>query len=130
MEPKLFLHELNDFGELIQIVSGEHGIVPQLIEKDYWIMHCLFGLTSQGFSLQLKGGTSPSKGYGIIDRFQRILTFRLIRLPEWMSGMAKITRKNLILNPDGSILSGWLVRSKYQALILLKLTLLTEPKHD
>ena len=61
-----FLHELKDFDELIQVVSGEHGIVPQLIEKDYWIMHCLFGLTSQGFSFQLKGGTSLSKGYGII----------------------------------------------------------------
>lgn len=64
-----FLHELSDFGELIQVVSGEHGIIPQLIEKDYWIMHCLFGLTQQGFSFQLKGGTSLSKGHNIIDRF-------------------------------------------------------------
>lgn len=64
-----FLHELSDFGELIQVVSGELEIVPQLIEKDYWIMHCLFGLTKQGFSFQLKGGTSLSKGYNIIDRF-------------------------------------------------------------
>ena len=69
MKSDPFLHELDDFAELIQVVSGEHGISPQLIEKDYWIMHCLFGLTKQGFSFQLKGGTSLSKAYNIINRF-------------------------------------------------------------
>lgn len=29
-----FLHELEDFDELIQVVSGEHEIAPQLIEKE------------------------------------------------------------------------------------------------
>ena len=77
MESKPFLHELNDFDELIQVVSGEHGIAPQLVEKDYWIMHCLFGLTSQGFSFQLKGGTSLSKGYGIIDRFSEDIDIQI-----------------------------------------------------
>ena len=69
MKSDPFLHELDDFAELIQVVSGEHLISPQLIEKDYWIMHCLFGLTKQGFSFQLKGGTSLSKAYNIINRF-------------------------------------------------------------
>lgn len=72
-----FLHELKDFDELIQVVSGEHEIAPQLIEKDYWIMHCLFGLTSQGFSFQLKGGTSLSKDYGIIDRFSEDIDIQI-----------------------------------------------------
>jgi len=38
-------------------------------EKDYWIMHCLYGLQELGFTFQLKGGTSLSKGHQIINRF-------------------------------------------------------------
>lgn len=64
-----YLHDLGDFPDLIQIVAAELGIVPQLVEKDYWIMHCLHGLTTLGFSFELKGGTSLSKGFGIIERF-------------------------------------------------------------
>lgn len=45
------------------------GILPALIEKDYWIMHVLYGLKKQGFLFELKGGTSLSKGFKIIDRF-------------------------------------------------------------
>lgn len=44
-------------------------IHESLIEKDYWIMHVLYGLQKQGFDFELKGGTSLSKGYKIIDRF-------------------------------------------------------------
>ena len=64
-----YLHELADFPDLIRIVTEEMNIVPQLVEKDYWIMHCLYGLSFQGFEFELKGGTSLSKGYGIINRF-------------------------------------------------------------
>ena len=64
-----YLHELEDYPDLIRIVAQEMDIVPQLVEKDYWIMHCLYGLSEQGFEFELKGGTSLSKGYGIIKRF-------------------------------------------------------------
>lgn len=66
---KIFLHEHPDFPELIYIVADDLKIEPVLVEKDYWIMHCLWGLKQQGFDFILKGGTSLSKGYGIIDRF-------------------------------------------------------------
>ena len=36
-----YLHDLEDFRDLIQAVSNDRHIVPQLIEKDYWIMHVL-----------------------------------------------------------------------------------------
>lgn len=72
-----FLHEQDDFDDLIQVVSGEHEIVPQLVEKDYWIMHCLYGLTAQGFSFYLKGGTSLSKGYKIINRFSEDIDIQI-----------------------------------------------------
>ncbi|MBT6120246.1 nucleotidyl transferase AbiEii/AbiGii toxin family protein [bacterium] len=72
-----YLHNHPNFLDLIQIVSDEKEIHPYLIEKDYWIMHCLFGLKDQGFDFELKGGTSLSKGFGIINRFSEDLDIRL-----------------------------------------------------
>lgn len=60
-----FLHERRDFAQLIAIVAEQRGIDPVLVEKDYWIMHCLWSLQAQGFRFELKGGTSLSKGFGV-----------------------------------------------------------------
>jgi len=65
----IYLHNHPEFEDLITIVSDELGIVPVLVEKDYWIMHCLYGLNQLELEYELKGGTSLSKGYGIINRF-------------------------------------------------------------
>lgn len=67
--PRDYLHNHPEFADLIRIVADEKGIDPALVEKDYWIMHCLYGLQKQGFKFQLKGGTSLSKGHQIIGRF-------------------------------------------------------------
>jgi hypothetical protein len=67
--PSIYLHEHPDFDALLSIVAEEKGIIPTLIEKDYWIMHVLHGLQKQGLQFELKGGTSLSKGYKIIQRF-------------------------------------------------------------
>lgn len=67
--PRDFLHNHPQFADLIRIVADEKGIDPALVEKDYWIMHCLYGLDELGFIFQLKGGTSLSKGHKIISRF-------------------------------------------------------------
>jgi predicted nucleotidyltransferase component of viral defense system len=69
MPANQFLHDLKEFPDLISIVAHERSIEPYLIEKDYWIMHCLYGLKAQGFVFELKGGTSLSKGFSIIERF-------------------------------------------------------------
>ncbi len=67
--PSDYLHNHKDFSDLLNILADEKSIQPALIEKDYWLMHVLFGLRKQGFDFELKGGTSLSKGYKIIDRF-------------------------------------------------------------
>ncbi|MET4516401.1 nucleotidyl transferase AbiEii/AbiGii toxin family protein [Bradyrhizobium sp. I1.7.5] len=67
--PPDFLHNHPEFADLIRIVAEEKGIDPALVEKDYWIMHCLYGLQQQKFTFALKGGTSLSKGHQVIDRF-------------------------------------------------------------
>jgi hypothetical protein len=66
---EIYLHQHADFADLIRVVAGQRRIDPYLAEKDYWIMHCLYGLKHAGYDFQLKGGTSLSKGYGIIHRF-------------------------------------------------------------
>jgi len=74
---KKFLHQHPQFKELIEIVSEEKKITPELIEKDYWIMHALWGLLEQGLALELKGGTSLSKGFDIIHRFSEDLDIKI-----------------------------------------------------
>ena len=72
-----FLHERRDFGQLLALVADERGLDPMLVEKDYWIMHCLWGLQAQGFRFELKGGTSLSKGFGVIHRFSEDIDIRI-----------------------------------------------------
>ncbi len=67
--PAKYLHELKEFSDLLRIIEEESGVLAYLVEKDYWLMHVLYGLQKQGFDFKLKGGTSLSKGYGIIERF-------------------------------------------------------------
>jgi hypothetical protein len=64
-----YLHNHKDFASLLAILESETGIMAGLIEKDYWIMHVLYGLNELEFDFELKGGTSLSKGYQIINRF-------------------------------------------------------------
>jgi hypothetical protein len=72
-----FLHHHPQFSELIRIVAEQKGIDPALVEKDYWIMHCLYGLQRLGMKFELKGGTSLSKGFQIIDRFSEDIDIRI-----------------------------------------------------
>jgi len=72
-----FLHARKDFGQLLALVADERGLDPMLVEKDYWIMHCLWGLQAQGFQFELKGGTSLSKGFGVIHRFSEDIDIRI-----------------------------------------------------
>lgn len=75
--PADYLHNHPEFPELIRIVAQEKGIDPALVEKDYWIMHCLYGLQQLGMKFQLKGGTSLSKGFQIINRFSEDIDIRI-----------------------------------------------------
>ncbi len=86
----MLLHDHKDFNDLIAAVSEAMGIDPSLVEKDYWIMHCLWGLQQQGFSFELKGGTSLSKGFGLIHRFSEDIDIRI----EPPAGMDVKTGKN------------------------------------
>lgn len=75
--PRDYLHNHPEFAELIRIVAQEKSIDPALVEKDYWIMHCLYGLQQLGMTFELKGGTSLSKGFLIIGRFSEDIDIRI-----------------------------------------------------
>src|SRR5216683_7013482 len=75
--PLDYLHNHPQFADLIRIVAEEKTIDPALVEKDYWIMHCLYGLQQLRLQFELKGGTSLSKGYQIIDRFSEDIDIRI-----------------------------------------------------
>jgi hypothetical protein len=87
---KKFLHQDSEFKTLIQITANELALNPYMVEKDYWIMHCLWGLQNQGFNFELKGGTSLSKGYRVIHRFSEDIDLRI----EPPAGMKVMTGKN------------------------------------
>ena len=86
----MLLHDHKGFKDLIAAVSDAMGIDPTLVEKDYWIMHCLWGVQQQGFAFELKGGTSLSKGFGLIHRFSEDIDIRI----EPPAGMDVKTGKN------------------------------------
>lgn len=75
--PPDFLHNHPQFADLIRIVANDQGIAPALVEKDYWIMQSLYGLQQLGLRFELKGGTSLSKGYGLISRFSEDIDIRI-----------------------------------------------------
>lgn len=74
----MYLHDAPDFNDLLAIVGRDLGIEPALIEKDYWIMHCLYGLQKAGYAFELKGGTSLSKGYQLIHRFSEDIDIKIM----------------------------------------------------
>ena len=82
--PSDYLHNHAEFSALIRAVDYQKKTDSSLIEKDYWIMHCLYGLQKAGYKFELKGGTSLSKGYQIIHRFSEDIDIR-IKPPDGMN---------------------------------------------
>ena len=55
-----------------EVAAADLNVMPQLIEKDFWvcwILKVLFSLPESGDHLTFKGGTSLSKCYDVIKRF-------------------------------------------------------------
>ena len=74
-----FVHEDAEFVDLLLIVAERRGLARALVEKDYWVTHTLWSIhqASCGLSVWFKGGTSLSKGFGIIRRFSEDLDLKV-----------------------------------------------------
>ena len=71
-----FFHSRPDAKELFETLAAQKGLPPAVVEKDYWVMHCLWGLKQLGLSFEMKGGTSLSKGWRVIERFSEDIDIR------------------------------------------------------
>lgn len=74
-----FVHEDPEFVALLTQISAETGIAAALVEKDYWITHSLWALHETKLAIWFKGGTSLSKGFGLIERFSEDLDLMIER---------------------------------------------------
>jgi len=72
-----FPHEDPDFGGLLRIVARKRRLSLGLVEKDYWVTHALWALHQLGLEIWFKGGTSLSKGFGLIERFSEDLDLKI-----------------------------------------------------
>jgi len=74
------------FADAIRATSEYLGILPVYVEKDYWITRILQQLSRSSYanSVVWKGGTSLSKGFGLIDRFSSDIDIAV--LTEGMNG--------------------------------------------
>lgn len=68
------------FSNTIRATSQQLGILVEFVEKDYWITLVLNRLAKSKYASEsvFKGGTSLSKGYGLIDRFSEDLDIAII----------------------------------------------------
>lgn len=73
----IFVHEDAEWPDLLGIVAAAKDRQVSFVEKDYWVSHVLWALQVQGFDLWFKGGTSLSKGFGLIERFSEDLDLRI-----------------------------------------------------
>lgn len=74
-----FVHDQPEFPSLLAAVERETQVEAALVEKDYWITHALWALHESGLDFWFKGGTSLSKGFGIIERFSEDLDLMVER---------------------------------------------------
>lgn len=72
--------DLENFKTLISLTAKDMGILEFYIEKDYWVTYILKRLSNSSFKNEVvfKGGTSLSKGYGVIKRFSEDIDLQLV----------------------------------------------------
>lgn len=96
MTDRVFVHDHPEFEALLSIVSERQGVATALVEKDYWVTHTLWALEEAGLQIYFKGGTSLSKGFGLIERFSEDLDVKieapdLSRVRSWTSEGVRAT---------------------------------------
>jgi len=65
-----------------EVAAANMNIMPQLVEKDFWvcwILKIIFSLPEIGTHLTFKGGTSLSKCYNVIKRFSEDIDISIER---------------------------------------------------
>lgn len=82
--------------EIVNEIAAELAISPAFVEKDWYSVQALksiAGHQSDGFRTIFAGGTSLSKGYGLIQRFSEDLDFRCLALQSGTGNQMKKVRR-------------------------------------
>jgi len=118
MPPDAFLHERSDFKALVETVADAEKINdPALVEKDYWIMHAVFGLKQLGLTFELKGGTSLSlRVLGLFTAFPKTSTFASNPSTVCRSVQIQITRSPSTSSRGECFMKSFGTRSRSQGL--------------
>lgn len=72
MKLNFFTRTAQDQRDIIQETAARKGLIPIMVEKDFWVswtLAALFDHPEFSSHLVFKGGTSLSKVFGVIDRF-------------------------------------------------------------
>ena len=80
---------------LIEQLASALGTSPGLVEKDWYIVRAIGVIASldhAGATPVFSGGTSLSKGWGLIKRFSEDIDFKVI-MPQAASGMASRNKR-------------------------------------
>jgi predicted nucleotidyltransferase component of viral defense system len=89
--------------EVFDDIAIELGVDPSFIEKDWFAVKILQGVSTLSVAplkIIFAGGTSLSKGYGLIKRFSEDLDFRIIGEADITRGNRKAVRKEIISTID------------------------------
>lgn len=80
-----WLADAPEFEDAIRAAAEYHGILPDLVRKDYWVtrvLRTIAGDPAHAGRVLFKGGTSLSKGWRLIDRFSEDIDL-LLTGPEY-----------------------------------------------
>lgn len=98
---KLHTADAKFFSDIVRAASQHLNINEVFIEKDYWITLVLNHLSKTKFASEtvFKGGTSLSKGFGLINRFSEDVDIAIINAednPEmWLRILLEQWRRKL-----------------------------------
>jgi hypothetical protein len=74
--PDSFLHEHSNFKALVATVADSEKINdPALVEKDYWIMHAVYGLKQLGLTLSSRAALRFPRVLGSFSDSLKTSTF-------------------------------------------------------
>lgn len=100
-----YLHEeTNKFADAVSLTSEYYGLLPDVVEKDYYVTMILLELSQRLDYVVFKGGTSLSKCHKVINRFSEDIDITIdSRLSQGQMKKLKNAIKDIALKLDLNI---------------------------
>ena len=93
----MYLFEHPDFEDLINQTAQTKKIPFSFVEKDYWVTYVLFRLRAEGIDdFVFKGGTSLTKGWGLLERFSEDIDLLFTHIPSPRSRDEHASKRSML----------------------------------